>query len=147
MPWDPDFQTKLSRPPLPIFRAALHPGGDWQQSTLSFSFHSKVKAAPLCPTLCDPMDYTVHGILPPRILEWVASSLLQWIFPTQGLNPGLLYWRRILYQLRHTGHKSPAHRIAVYRLYPSNSEASEQHQQTAVRLSCVELWTENLSSP
>ena len=26
----------------------------------------------VCPTLCDPMDYTVHGILQPRILEWVA---------------------------------------------------------------------------
>ena len=25
-----------------------------------------------CPTLCDPMDYTVHGILQVRILEWVA---------------------------------------------------------------------------
>ena len=27
-----------------------------------------VKVAQSCPTLCDPMDYTVHGIL----LEWVA---------------------------------------------------------------------------
>ena len=25
-----------------------------------------------CPTLCDPMDYTVHGILQARIQEWVA---------------------------------------------------------------------------
>ena len=25
-----------------------------------------------CPTLCDPMDYTVHGILQARILEWIA---------------------------------------------------------------------------
>ena len=24
------------------------------------------------PTLCDPIDYTVHGILQVRILEWVA---------------------------------------------------------------------------
>ena len=32
----------------------------------------KVKVAQLCPTLCDPMDYTVHGILQTRILEWVA---------------------------------------------------------------------------
>ena len=23
----------------------------------------RVKGAQLCPTLCDPMDYTVHGIL------------------------------------------------------------------------------------
>ena len=32
----------------------------------------KVKVAQLSLTLCDPMDYTVHGILQARILEWVA---------------------------------------------------------------------------
>ena len=32
----------------------------------------KVKVAQLCPTLCDPMDYTVNGILQARILEQVA---------------------------------------------------------------------------
>ena len=32
----------------------------------------KVKVAQLCPTLCDFMDYTVHGILQARTLEWVA---------------------------------------------------------------------------
>ena len=32
----------------------------------------KVKFTQSCPTLCDPMDYTVHGILQARILEWVA---------------------------------------------------------------------------
>ena len=25
-----------------------------------------------CPILCDPMDYTVRGIVQARILEWVA---------------------------------------------------------------------------
>ena len=34
----------------------------------------KVKVAQLCLTLCDPMDYTVHGILQDRILEWGAIS-------------------------------------------------------------------------
>ena len=32
----------------------------------------KVKVTQSCPTLCDPMDYKVHGILQARILEWVA---------------------------------------------------------------------------
>ena len=32
----------------------------------------KVKVTQSCPTLFDPMDYTVHGILQARILEWVA---------------------------------------------------------------------------
>ena len=36
-----------------------------------------------------------------------SLSLLQGIFPTQGLNPGLLYCRRILYELSHRGgHKA-----------------------------------------
>ena len=35
-------------------------------------FKVKVKVAHLRPTLCYPMDYTVHGVLQARILEWVA---------------------------------------------------------------------------
>ena len=31
-----------------------------------------MKITQLCLTLCNPMDYTVHGILQARILEWVA---------------------------------------------------------------------------
>ena len=31
-----------------------------------------MKVAQLCLTLCDLMDYTVHGILQARVLEWVA---------------------------------------------------------------------------
>ena len=97
-------------------------------------------------TLCEPKDYTVHGILEAKILEWVAFpfsrgglpnprveprsptlqadslpaeppgkpkntgvgslSLLQWIFPTQESNQGLLLCRRILYQLSYQGSPS-----------------------------------------
>ena len=32
----------------------------------------KVTVTQSCPTLYNPMDYTVHGILQPRILEWGA---------------------------------------------------------------------------
>ena len=35
---------------------------------------SEVKVTQLCPTFCDPTDYTVHGIFQARILEWVAFS-------------------------------------------------------------------------
>ena len=37
-----------------------------------FIYVVKVKVAQSCPALCDPMYYTVHGILQARILEWVA---------------------------------------------------------------------------
>ena len=42
----------------------------------------KVKVAQSCPTLCDSMDYTVHGILQARS---GSLSLLQCIFP--GIKP------------------------------------------------------------
>ena len=32
----------------------------------------EVKVARLCLTLCNSMDYTVHGILQARILDWEA---------------------------------------------------------------------------
>ena len=41
-------------------------------SAVSEILHEKVKVVLLCLTLCDPIDYTVHGILQARILEWVA---------------------------------------------------------------------------
>ena len=31
-----------------------------------------MKAAQLYPTLCDPVDYTLHGILQARLQEWIA---------------------------------------------------------------------------
>ena len=34
-----------------------------------------MKVSQSCPTLCDPMDYTVHGILQASILEWVAVPI------------------------------------------------------------------------
>ena len=59
--------------------------------------HVKVKITELYPTLCDPMDYTVHGILQARILEWVAFPFSRGIFLAQGSNPGLPHCRGILY--------------------------------------------------
>ena len=40
--------------------------------TALFHLASEVKVTQLCPTFCDPTDYTVHGILQARILEWLA---------------------------------------------------------------------------
>ena len=65
------------------------------------TLQSEVKVAQLCLTLCDLMDYTVHGILQARILK-NSLSLLQGIFPTQGSSLGLPRCGQILYQLSHT---------------------------------------------
>ena len=45
----------------------------------------KVKVTQPCPTLCNPMDYTIHGILQARIPKWVQP------FPSPGdlPNPGI----------------------------------------------------------
>ena len=43
-----------------------------QQSGDIGNIPQHVKVAQLCPTLYDPMGYTVYGILQARILEWVA---------------------------------------------------------------------------
>ena len=43
-----------------------------------------MKVAQSCPALCDPMDYTVHGILQARILEWVDFP-----FSKGSSNPGI----------------------------------------------------------
>ena len=47
----------------------------------------KVKVTQSCPTLCDPMDYTVHEILPARIQEQPTGQP----FPSPGNlpNPGI----------------------------------------------------------
>ena len=64
---------------------------------------SEVKVAQSCLTLCDPMEYTVHGILQARILEWVAFPFSRGIFPIQESNPGFPHCRQILYQLSYQG--------------------------------------------
>ena len=47
----------------------------------------KVKVTQSCPTLCNPMDYTVHGILQARILEWVALPFSRDL-PNAGIELG-----------------------------------------------------------
>ena len=45
----------------------------------------KVKVAQLCLTLCNSMDYTVHGILQARILECVAVPFSRGSFQSRDL--------------------------------------------------------------
>ena len=58
----------------------------------------KVKVTQLCPTLRDPIDYTVHGILQARILEWVAVPFSKGSSQPKD-RTRLPHWRQILYQL------------------------------------------------
>ena len=60
-----------------------------------------------------------------------SLSLLQGIFPTQGLKPGLSHCRWILYQLSHMG--SP--RILEWVADPFSSRSSQPRNRTSV--SCI----------
>ena len=82
---------------------------------IPYDYTVKVKVAQFSSTLCDPIVYTVHGI----ILEWVAFPSSR-DFSTQGSNPGFPHCRRILYQWSHKG--SP--RILEWVSYPFSSGSS-----------------------
>ena len=90
-----------------------------------------VKVSQSCPTLCNSIDYTVHGILQARILKWAAFPFSRWYSQPQGSNPGLPHCRWILYQLSHKG--SP--RILEWVAYPSSSAFSWPRNGT--RVSCI----------
>ena len=100
----------------------------------------KVKIIQLCLTLCNPMDYTVLGILQARILEWGRLCLLHDIFPTQGSNPGLPHCRQFLYQLSHQG--SP--RILEWVAYPFSRVSSRDSRDPGIELGSRALQEDSL---
>ena len=64
----------------------------------------QVKVTQSCPTLCDPMNYTVHGILQARILERVAFPFSRGSSqPRDRTQVCLPHCKQILHQLSHKG--------------------------------------------
>ena len=77
----------------------------------SWSLKVKLQVSQSCLPLCDPMDYTVHGILQVRILEWVAypfssgsswprnltgaSCIAGWFFTNWAMREALLVIREL----------------------------------------------------
>ena len=78
------------------FPTLLIPNGDENPSQRRWA---AVKVTQSCPTLWDPMDYTVHGILQARILEWVAYPFFS-VFEDKG---------KILLSLIRGGLRSDSH--------------------------------------
>ena len=74
----------------------------YKSSNSSFPHKSEVKFPQLCLTFCNPIDYSSWDS-PGQNTRVGSLSLLQEIFATQRLNPGLLHWRWILYLLSHQG--------------------------------------------
>ena len=67
---------------IPFVSANQFDSGVWAQVSVKV----KVKAAQLCPALCNPKNYTAHGILQARILKWVAFPLSR-DPPNPGIKP------------------------------------------------------------
>ena len=65
-----------------------------------------------------PPGFSVHGDSPGKNTRVGSRALLQGIIPTEGLNPGLLYCKQILYHLSHQ--RSP--RILERVTYPFSRE-------------------------
>ena len=74
-----------------------------------------------CSTLCDPTDYTIHGILQARILEWVAVP-----FSRRSSQPR--DWTQVLHSLSHQG--SP--RILEWVAYSFSSRSFQPRNWTGV---------------
>ena len=85
-----------------------------------------------------------HGLYPARLLcPWDSPgkntgvgchTLLQGIFPTQGSNPHLAHYRRILYHLSHQG--SPE--ILEWVACPVSRGSSQSRNRTGI--SCIAAW-------
>ena len=91
---------------------------------------SEVKVTRSCPTLCNPPGLYGPWNSPGQNTGVGSLFLLQGIFPTQGLNPGLPHCRQILYQLSHKG--SP---VLEWVAYPFSSGSSRPRNQPGV--SCI----------
>ena len=89
-----------------------------------------------CLTLCNPIDCgrpgsSVRGDFQGKNTRVCCHALLQGIFLTQGLNPGLSNCKKILYHLSHQG--SP--RTLKWVSYPFSRGSSQPRNQT--RVSCI----------
>ena len=91
----------------------------------------------LCPIHCDPMDCScpgsfVHGVIPARILEWVASFSSRGSSKPGDQNPRLLHWQEdfffLFLPLRYLG--------SWYILFQSVSSVTQSVQLLGT------LWTE-----
>ena len=95
-----------------------------------------MKVAWLCRLFLTPWTVACQARL--SMVTGVGScSLLQGIFPTQGSNPGLPHWRRILYHLSHQG----SSRILEWVAYPFSSDSSWPRNWTGVSGIADEFFT------
>ena len=92
--------------------------------------------AQLCLTLCDPMicnlpGSSIRGDSPHKNTGVGCHALLQGIFPTQRLNPGLPHCMQVVYWLNHQGNP----RTLEWITYPFSRGSSQSRNRTGI--SCI----------
>ena len=97
-----------------------------------------MKIAQSCPTLCDPQGLYILWNSPGQNTGVGSLSLLQWIVPIRGSNPGLPHCR-LNYQLSHQG--SPRILEWVFQ-YPSSNlhypfSGGSSRIRNRTRVSCI----------
>ena len=100
-----------------------------------------------CLTLCDPMDFSlpgssVHGDSPGKNIGSGCHARLQGIFSTQGLNPGSLHCRWILYHLSHQGNPWILEWIA----YPFSRRSSQPRNSCDYVIIIIQLTIDKIFS-
>ena len=104
---------------------------DFSRAAITFKFSPRVYESESRSVVSDSL--WPHGLYSPwnspgQNTGVGSLSLLQRIFPTQGLNPGLLHCRQILYQVSHK--VSP--RILEWVAYPFSSGSFRPRNRTRV---------------
>ena len=115
-----------------------------------------------CPTLCDPMDYSlpgfsVHGILQAKNTGVGCHTLLQGIFPTLGSNLRLLhllYWQAASLSLRQPGNQNGVkQRINYLRTHLTDRDtqnkwrsSTDAHRHDSVKAMAPWSWNSECSS-
>ena len=98
---------------------------------------SESEVAQSCLTLCNPMDCMQPKLLCPWDFPGKSTGvgchfLLQGIFPTQELNPGLPHYKQMLYHLSHQGNQYFCWRsniLATWYEEPTHLDAEKDWKQ------------------
>ena len=98
----PGFHPSQNEDESPVLLNCEETPGDARKSLSRSAAAAVYSLSPVrlfaTPWTVAPPGSPVHGISQIRILEWVATSFFQRIFPTQGSNPCLLPWQAGCYR-------------------------------------------------
>ena len=102
-----------------------------------FNAWNEVKVTQTCPTLCNPIDYTVQGTLQSGILEWVLFPFSRGASQPRDRTQVSHNCRWILYQLSHQG--SPFNAYQTPNTEPARwrwEANSEREKEQTKKMSC-----------